>query len=79
MSALTVSLTTSSPALASAQTRAAMLTAEPTKPSPVSTDSPAWIPTPTRIGSAGSAAVAAAASTIASPQPTAALAASNTT
>ena len=76
MRARTVSLTTSSPAFAWAQSRAAMLTAEPTKPSAVSTVSPAWTPTPTRIGSPGAASAAAM---ISWPQRTAALAESKTT
>ena len=79
MSERTVSLTTSSPAFACAHRRAAMFTAEPTYPSAVSTVSPAWTPTPTWIASAGPSAVAAAASTIARPQRTAALAESKTT
>ena len=49
-----MSVTSSSPARASAQTRAAMLTAEPTGPSPLSTVSPAWMPIPTRSGWTGS-------------------------
>jgi hypothetical protein len=73
-----VSETTSSPAFASAQSLAATLTATPTKPSAVSTVSPAWTPTPTRIGS-GPAAVAAAAAMMARPQRTAALAEPKTT
>jgi len=52
----TVSLTSTSPTAACAQTRAAMLTAEPTGPSAVSAVSPAWTPIPTAI--AGSAAAA---------------------
>ncbi len=64
--------------LGSAHTRAAMFTAPPTGPSPVASVSPAWIPTPTRIGR--SAVLAApAASTIASPASTAAEAVGKTT
>ena len=69
----TVSETRTSPGAATAQIRAAMLTAEPTKPSPSATDSPAWTPTPTRIGRSARAALARAASaTMASPHRTAA-------
>ena len=76
----TVSLTRTSPATAWAQMRAAMFTAEPTYPSAVSVDSPAWIPTPTRIGRSGRSADAeAAAAAIASPQRTASLADGKTT
>src|SRR5439155_22418647 len=42
----TVSVTRSSPGRAWAQTRAAMFTARPTGPSPLSVVSPAWTPTP---------------------------------
>ncbi len=79
MSARTVSLTTTSPAFACEQRRAAMFTAEPTYPSAVSTVSPAWIPTPTSIASSGPPIVARAADTIAIPHRTAPLAESKTT
>ena len=49
----TVSVTSTSPAAAWAQTRAAMLTAEPTYPSSVSAVSPAWTPMPTWMGRSG--------------------------
>ncbi len=57
----TVLVTSTSPAAAVAQTRAAMLTAEPMKPSAVSTASPAWMPMPTLIGRSGCVALASSA------------------
>ena len=72
----TVSLTSSSPGPASAQSLAARLTAEPTKPSGVSAVSPAWTPTPTLMPTVppSLAPAAAAASRMANPPRTAALA-----
>ena len=78
VSARTVSLTRTWPGPAMAQMRAAMLTAEPTKPSGVSTVSPAWIPTPTLIPGAPGWTASRAPWVIARPHSTAALTAGKT-